>query len=120
MQNFGAFRALLAAADLSAATNKAMALTNAGINVAGAGVAAVGLLTDDPEAGQYGSVQVREQGSWIAGAAFNAGVLLTPDAQGRAVAAAAGDYVLAVALEASGGAGQVVSVEIVHAGEVPA
>lgn len=121
-QHFGPLRAAPAGADLSGAgnINRAVVRQNDGsvVRAAGLGARCLGILTDAPKQGQTASVQVGEGGKWEAAAAFNAGVPLTTDAQGRAVEATVdGQWVLAYAEEAAAGAGHVVSVEITHAGK---
>lgn len=71
-------------------------------------------------AGEDVTVQIKDCGKWKAGAAFAAGALLTSDANGCAVEATAGKFALAVALEAATAANQVVNVQIVKAGYIPA
>ncbi len=109
----GPFRPTTAAADLSAKRHRAVKLTGARtVNVCGAGDRAFGILNNAPASGERADVQIYDQTKWEAGAAFGAGVDLTPDANGKAVAAGPGDFVTAVSVEASGGDGQIVSVEL--------
>jgi len=119
-ENFGPIRGHKAGADLSAATHRAVKKQADGSIIRGTlGARCVGILMNDPKAGQPGAVQVAEGGKWVAGAAFDAGVPLTTDAEGRAIeATTAGHHVLAYANEPSTGVGHVVSVEIVHAGKI--
>ena len=83
----------------------------------------VGLLIPETEdsvaAGDDVTVQVKDIGLWTVGAAVDAGALLMSDANGKAVAATAGKFVLAQALEAATAAGQVIHVQIIKAGYVP-
>lgn len=88
-------------------------ITAAGTN------APVGILAadnDDVQKGDVVSVQVSAIGYWRAGAAFNAGDLLTADAEGDAIKATAGKFILGVALEEATGKGTVVSVQITKSG----
>ena len=62
------------------------------------------------------TVQIKEQGVWTSGGAFAAGDLLASDASGRAVKAASGKFVLAVALEAASAEGETVKVQITKSG----
>ncbi len=90
--------------------------------VSTAGDPAVGLLipeTDSVAAGDDVTIQVKDIGLWVAGAAVDAGALLMSDANGKAVTATAGKYVLAQALEPAAAAGQVIHVQIIKAGYVP-
>lgn len=84
-----------------------------------AGAVAMGVLipeTDDVAAGDTVTVQVKDMGLWKVGAAVAPGDLLTPDATGKAIKAAAGNFVLAQALEAATAADQVIHVQIIKAG----
>ena len=87
-----------------------------------AGAEAVGLIIPETDAtiasGDDVTVQVKDIGLWIAGAAVNAGAMLMSDANGKAVTATAGKFVLAQALEAASAAGQVIHVQIIKAGYV--
>lgn len=97
---------------------------NGGIVLAGAGENALGLLIattpEKVEAGEDVTVQIKDIGLWKTGGAVAAGAELTPDANGAAVTAAAGKYVTAIALEAATAAGQVIKVQIVKSGKLPA
>lgn len=98
----------------------AVAMDATGVKtVAEAGGVAVGLLipeTDTVAAGDTVTVQVKDMGLWKTGAAVAAGDLLTPDAAGKATKAAAGNFILAQALEAATAADQVIRVQIIKAG----
>ena len=87
-----------------------------------AGAEAVGLIIPETDAavaaGDDVTVQVKDIGLWIAGAAVNAGAMLMSDAAGKAVTATAGKFILAQALEAASAAGQVIHVQIIKAGYV--
>ena len=97
---------------------------NGNIVLAGAGDNALGLLiATTPEnvaAGEDVTVQIKDIGLWRTGGAVAAGAELTPDANGAAVTAEEGEYVAAIALEAATAAGQVIKVQIVKSGKVPA
>ena len=101
----------------------AVAMDADGVKVVStAGGVAVGLLipeTDNVAAGDTVTVQVKDMGLWKVGAAVTAGDLLTPDATGKATKAAAGNFILAQALEAATAADQVIHVQIIKAGYVP-
>ena len=86
-----------------------------------AGEATIGLLPAEQgniAAGDDVTVQIKECGLWKAGAAVAAGALLTTDANGKAKTAAAGNFILAVALEAASAADEVIKVQICKAGYV--
>ena len=97
----------------------AVAMDADGVKVVStAGGVAVGLLipeTDNVAAGDTVTVQVKDMGLWKVGAAVTAD-LLTPDATGKATKAAAGNFILAQALEAATAADQVIHVQIIKAG----
>lgn len=92
--------------------------------VSTAGAVPVGLLIPETEAavaaGDDVTIQVKDIGLWTAGGAVDAGALLMSDANGKAVTATAGKFALAQALEAASAAGQVIHVQIIKAGYVPA
>lgn len=97
----------------------AAVIDSTGASVATAGAAAAGLLipeTDDVVAGDTVTIQVKDIGLWKAGAAVEAGALLASDADGKAVEATAGSFILAQALEAATAADQVIHVQIIKAG----
>ena len=71
---------------------------------------------DKVAAGEDVTIQVKDIGAWKAGAAFACGTALTSDNNGCAVAATAGKFILAYALNEATAAGQVVRVQIVKAG----
>ncbi len=79
---------------------------------AGAGQAARGITHDGAEAGDK-SCPVITAGTAIveAGGAFAAGAKLTSDANGKAVAAAAGQVINAIAIDAAAADGDLVEVE---------
>ena len=86
-----------------------------------AGEATLGLLPAEQgniAAGDDVTVQIKECCLWKAGAAVAAGALLTTDANGKAKTAAAGNFILAVALEAASAADEVIKVQICKAGYV--
>lgn len=84
-----------------------------------AGELALGIIVpgqDEIEADGDITIQVKDIGRWKAAAAVAAGVELTTDAAGKAAAAATGNFVLAIALEAATAADQIIQVQIVKAG----
>ena len=98
---------------------------NGGIVTGGvAGEKTLGLLiATTPEAvaaGEDVTIQIKDIGLWEAGAAIKAGDELTTSATGTAAVAAAGNYVLAVALEAAAAPGAVIKIQIVKSGKIPA
>ena len=89
------------------------------IEVAKADAGALGIFiaeTDNIKAGADVTVQVKDIGLWKTGASVKAGAELMSDANGKAVTATAGKFVLAVALEAATAADQIIQVQICKAG----
>lgn len=87
-----------------------------------AGDAAIGIALGMTEAGQDSGVahaQIAGVGYWEAGAAVAAGDLLASDANGCAVKAAEGKFIVAQAMEA-GAVGELVPAQIIKAGYAPA
>ena len=108
-----------AAAAITGGAMLAATLGSTGVAVAGAGEAAVGLIiaeTDDVAAGGDVTIQVKDIGLWTVGAAVTAGALLASDANGKAITAASGKFIVAQALEAATAADQVIRVQIIKAG----
>ena len=62
------------------------------------------------------TAQIKDISIWKAGAAVVAGALLTPDNEGLAIAATAGDFIFAIALESADAKGQVIKVQITKSG----
>lgn len=62
------------------------------------------------------TIQIKEIGRWKAGAAISAGAELTTDANGAAITATSGAFILAIALESAAAAGAIIQVQIVKAG----
>ena len=85
---------------------------------AGANVIGLSLFTNDEtvEADDEITVQVKDIGKWIAGGAVAVGDELTTDADGKAVKAASGNFITAVALSKASAAGDVITVQIIKAG----
>lgn len=100
----------------------AMGSTGTVAPVGTAGAEAVGVIIPETDAavaaGDDVTVQVKDIGLWIVGAAVNAGAMLMSDANGKAVTATAGKFILAQALESATAANQVIHVQIIKAGYV--
>ena len=62
------------------------------------------------------TAQIKDISAWKAGAAVSTGALLTPDNEGLAIAATAGDFIFAIALESADAKGQVIKVQITKSG----
>ncbi len=89
---------------------------------AGAHVIEISLIETDEmvEKGMDIDIQVKDIGKWTAGEEITAGTELAADAEGRAVAAKAGDFILGVALGNASEAGTWMKVQIIKAGYKPA
>ena len=89
---------------------------------AGAHVIGISLIETDEmvEKGMDIDIQVKDIGKWTAGEEITAGTELAADAEGRAVAAKAGDFILGVALDNASEAGAWMKVQIIKAGYKPA
>ena len=87
---------------------------------AGAGANAVGLFVpttpDVVAAGADVSVQIKDIGLWVTGAAVLAGAEVASNAAGQAITAAANAFIVGIALETATAAGQIIKVQIVKAG----
>lgn len=116
--------ALQAGEDLSDVNAKAVKLTEEGIVLPAAGEEAIGivLITEDEtyKKGDTVSVQMKDIGLWKAGGEIALGALLAADDEGLCQTAAAGQWVLARALSPAIGKGNIVKVQIIHAGKLPA
>ena len=115
----------LAGAAMTSPAMKAVKYDSSGnIVFATAGALVAGLLLPSAEdsvaSGDRVDVQIKDIGLWIAGAAVAKGAELASDANGKAVTAAAGDFIAAIALEAASAAGKVIKVQIVKLGYKPA
>ncbi len=84
-----------------------------------AGEAALGVLiaqTGSAVKGDAVCVQIKDVALWKSGAAFAKGALLATDNKGCAVTAGAGNFIMGMALGASGAAGQLVPVQLAKCG----
>lgn len=114
---------LEAGKDIEGAQGIALAIKNGKAEkpTAGANVIGLSLFTNDEKvkAGDDVDIQVKDIGKWIAGEAVAVGDELTTNAEGKAVKAAAGNFITAVALSAATEAGSVVKVQLIKAGYKP-
>lgn len=109
----GAQRAFTADTDLRTSQWCAVRRTATGIALAGAAsVDFLGILQDDPDIGEAGTVKVRDVSKAKAGAAIAAGARLTTDATGRLITAAATNPIVGRALEAAAAADDLFAAEI--------
>ena len=112
-------RATTAANDPADYSCLAAALTPTGEITLGSDASAIGVCI--PETGTIAvgddiTVQIKDIGLWKTGAAVAAGANLMSNADGKAVTATTGKFILAVALEAATAADQVIRVQICKAG----
>jgi len=89
------------------------------IALAGAGENAIGVLQDKPVQSQAGNVAIDGKLVLLAGGVFAPGDKIASDAQGRAIAAVAGNHVLGVAAT-NGVSGSMSEVHFSPAGVLPA
>lgn len=89
---------------------------------AGAHVIGLSMIETDEtvEAGMDVDIQIKDIGKWTAGEEVSVGTELATDADGKAVAAKAGDFIIGIALSSAEKAGAWVKVQIIKAGYKPA
>ena len=119
--NESATVSLKAGAALTSPKGIALALDGDGLKLpsAGADVVGIAIISNEDAAavGDRVDVQVKDIGKIYAGGAVTLGALVSVDAAGKAVAAATGDMVLGRALSAATAAGDLIDVQILHAGK---
>lgn len=91
-------------------------LPSSGANVIGI---AIGETDDSVAANDDVNVQIKDIGKWKAGAAISVGAELATDANGKAVTATSGDFIVGIALTAASAAGDLVQVQITKSGYKP-
>lgn len=92
---------------------RAVKRSTTGIVLCGANsVAFLGVLQDDPAAGEAGTVKTGGLSKAVAGAAFAAGIQLTTDSAGRFVTATTGQQVLAESREPAAALGDITTVDV--------
>lgn len=89
---------------------------------AGAHVIGLSLIETDEtvEKGIDVDIQIKDIGKWVAGEEITVGTELATDANGQAVAAKDGDFIVGVALSSAAQAGTWIRVQIIKAGYKPA
>lgn len=89
---------------------------------AGAHVIGLSIIETDEtvEAGRDVDIQIKDIGKWVAGEGISVGTELATDADGKAVEAKAGDFIVGVALSSAEKAGTWVRVQLIKAGYKPA
>ena len=102
----------------------ALAISGGKVVKPAAGAHVIGLSiveTDETvEAGRDVDIQIKDIGKWVAGEAITVGAELATDANGKAVAAKAGDFIVGIALNSAEKAGTWIKVQIIKAGYKPA
>jgi hypothetical protein len=114
-------RTFIAGEDLSSSQFKFVTLESDGeVDLAdAAGENAIGVVINDPAAGEAATVVVSGKVMVTSGGTIAAGAQIQTDASGDALTAAAGDVVLGYALE-SAVDGQVFAIELIQGGNVVA
>ncbi|MDE7313587.1 MAG: DUF2190 family protein [Eubacterium sp.] len=89
---------------------------------AGAHVIGISLIETDEtvDKGSDVDIQIKDIGKWVAGEEVTVGTELAADAEGMAVAAKSGDFIVGVALSNASEAGTWIKVQIIKAGYKPA
>lgn len=115
---------LPAGAKLENARGTALAISGGKVVKPTAGAHVIGLSVieteETVEAGRDVDIQIKDIGKWVAGGEIAAGTELATDADGKAVAAGAGDFIVGVALSSAAKAGTWIKVQIIKAGYKPA
>ena len=107
----------VAGADLTTHQFKFVTFSASDIQLAGAGVSVVGVLQNNPNTGDAATVWGPGSVSKIySGAAVAKGADVTPDASGRAVTSATGNYIAGKVLQAATAADQLISVWMTQPG----
>lgn len=111
---------LPAGSELTDARGIALAIENGTVVKPKAGANVIGLSiieTDETvKKGDSVDIQIKDIGKWVAGEEIVVGTELATDKDGKAVAAKAGDFIVAVALCSASKAGTWINVQIIKAG----
>lgn len=111
---------LPAGEDITGARGIALGITDGAVGLPDAGANAIGISVIETEEnvteGADVDIQIKDIGKWTAGEAIDIGDELATDATGKAVKAAAGDFIVGVALSAATAAGTFVTVQITKSG----
>lgn len=115
---------LEAGSKLENVQGKAVVITAGKAAIAGVGSMPIGIVPmsedESVEAGSRLTVQIKDITAWVAGGKIVVGDPLTSDAQGRAIKATSGKFILGIALSACEEAGAIIRAQIAKAGHVPA
>lgn len=111
---------LPAGEELKGARGIALAIKDGVVVKPAAGANVIGLSiieTDETvKPGNDIDIQIKDIGKWVAGEEIAAGTELATDAEGKAVAAKAGDFIVGTALSNASVAGTWIRVQIIKAG----
>lgn len=107
----------LADADLSAKQYYGVKITSTGVALAGLGDPARPL-QNKPASGEQCSLGQSGESLALAGAAFDRGVQLMINANGKYITATTGQKIVGESLEASAGDGSIVTISVIQNGEV--
>lgn len=111
---------VLMGAAITEAQGKAVSFSDGKAVLPKAGEIPAGILLISNDAtlkeGAEATIQVKNIGLWKAGAAFSAGDMLATDAEGLCQKATSGQFMYAKALEDASAKGDVIQMQIVHAG----
>lgn len=111
---------LPAGEELKGARGIALAIKDGAVVKPAAGANVIGLSiieTDETvKPGNDIDIQIKDIGKWVAGEEITAGTELATNAEGKAVAAKAGDFIVGTALSNASGEGTWIRVQIIKAG----
>ena len=111
---------LPANAAITGARGIALAISGGKVVKPAAGANCVGIsimeTDDDIEAGQDIDIQIKDIGKWVAGGVISVGDELATDADGKAVAAKSGDFIIGTALSAATAAGAWIKFQMTKSG----
>jgi hypothetical protein len=114
------FRVAPTNSDLSLNTGQCVIFSSGFLALAGANARVIlGVLVDDPISGQSGTYQVYDKARVKAGAAVAQYANLATDSTGRLVTATSGQFIVAIALTAAGGANEFFEAELRFCGTAP-
>ena len=112
-----------AGAAITGARYVALALSDGKAVLPAAGAMALGISIGETDenvaAGEDIDIQVKDIGKWMAGEAIDAGDALATDAEGKAVKATSGKFIMGVAMTSAAATGSLVQVQLAKMGYKP-
>ena len=109
---------------LTGIQGKALAVSSGKLAFPSKGAAAIGVALMAEEANAAADadvvVQIKDICKWVSAGSIAVGAFVTTDANGKAITAEAGDFIMGIALTASAAAGTIISVQLTKSGYVPA